>query len=67
MQILCNRCIRGVESRGERLFTGEMIDNVRESCFWCEATDTDLFKVVFNPVTYDYDVGEGVNRSRKRK
>jgi len=63
MQILCTRCIRGVERRGENLFTGEMVENPRESCFWCEATGTDLFKVVFTPATHDYDGnGKGVRK-----
>lgn len=66
MQILCNRCIRGVESRGERLFTGEIVEGARESCFWCEATDTDLFKVVFTASIYGYDEVKEVNHSKQQ-
>ena len=48
MLILCNRCVRGVKSRGETILVRE-IENSDESacCDWCDTPDTVLYGAYF--------------------
>jgi hypothetical protein len=55
--VLCDRCIRAVRSRGEKIYVGDLLSNERFSiCMWCDAPDDELFKVVFEaPFFADID------------
>jgi len=63
MVTLCDRCIRGIRSRGETLYISEIAE--KDNCFWCENADDELFKVAFNRDYYGD--GKEVNRSRKQQ
>ena len=46
--VLCDRCIRAVRSRGEKIYVSDLVNNGRfNACMWCEAPDDELFKVAF--------------------
>ena len=45
MMILCERCTRGIKSKGERVVIGGVIEDTAAVCDWCEAYDTDLYTV----------------------
>ena len=63
MIALCDRCVRGIRSKGETLHICGIAEN--DICFWCENTDDELFKVLFDS-DCDGD-GKEVNRSRKQQ
>ena len=70
MLVLCDRCIRGVRSRGETLYISDVIEH-DDICFWCEDTENDLFHVVYNPLdNLDRDCGGlkgGENSEQQRQ
>jgi hypothetical protein len=55
MQKLCDRCIRALRSRGEAILIGYIhVDNINDSCSWCEKSDTDLYEVMISPFGRDF-------------
>jgi len=54
MQILCDRCIRSLRSRGETVMVGYALDEISaENCLWCNKSDTELYMVMLNPFGRD--------------
>jgi hypothetical protein len=48
--ILCDRCIRAVKSRGEKVYVSDLENNRHfNACMWCDAPDDELFEVEFEP------------------
>lgn len=48
--VLCDRCIRAVKSRGEKIYVSDVDSNRSFSaCMWCDAQDDELFEVEFEP------------------
>jgi len=45
--VICNRCIRAIRSRGERIFVGDLIiyDDEPGICTWCEESEHELYPV----------------------
>ena len=53
MLILCERCVRGVKSRGEKVLVREIVnDNEFQCCDWCDTHDFILFNAYFPEYNY---------------
>ena len=52
--ILCNRCIRGVKCKGE-IIVGKYVDDIDETCEWCEMSEVDLYNVRIPASTFIVD------------
>jgi len=50
MQVLCDRCIKSLKSRGESVLVGYALDEDNtEICCFCEESEADLHMVMLNP------------------
>jgi len=62
IMVLCDRCIRAVRSRGEKIYVSDLMDNeCFNTCMWCFAPDDELFKVAFDVEDELDDEPEGRN------
>ena len=54
--VMCDRCIRAIRSRGERIFVGELIyEDEARICSCCEELEHELFPV---EIAQDSDISE---------
>jgi len=46
-RLICDRCIRGIRSKGETIMVGSIADNtddIANECHWCGGTKIDLYE-----------------------
>jgi len=52
-KLICNRCIRGINSRGETVLVGDFArsnEDTDTGCYWCGDTETDLYGYTVSPI-----------------